>query len=91
MVILLILGVTGLEAPELLSLSEDVSDEPPMAWSLEVVARRPRSGRAVPQGRAGCIKVEPFKAEKLQNLASIVLLPSKPGRDLLSLLALHRL
>ena len=88
---LLILGVTGLDAPELLTLSEDVSNESAMAWCLEEVAARLRSGRATPQRRAGCIKIETFGAEKPQNLASSVLLPSKAGRDLLRLLSLQRI
>jgi hypothetical protein len=91
MAILLIFGVTGLEAPEFLSLSDDICDEPAMARYLEEVASRPISGRATPQGRKGCTKIEPFNAEQPHNLASIILPPLKAGRDLLRLLALQRI
>src|SRR5262249_54543441 len=88
--VLLILGVTGLEAPELLSLGEDVCNEPAMAKCVEKLASRLRSDRATPQRRASRSRANIFGAGKFRNLASIVLLPSKVGRGLLRLLVLQR-
>jgi hypothetical protein len=84
------LGVMGLQAPELLSLSEEGSNEPE-GLNFEEAVPRLRYGRPTPLVRAGCSKVETFSAGKPQNPPPMVLLPSKTGRDLLHLLALHRI